>query len=288
MKKITYISLILTPMVLISTSAVVGISLTHKEKENNETEITRTEVKVETRVAKPNTIIISILLATGLPAIGLIFLVILFAYLKKQKQEKLKKDVAQYNKENDGKEILDDEGDHEKESTIKTDDESKEVITEKESTIKTDDESKEPSEEKRSNSKSKKDKKLKTPIKVKPLIMKINPGKSKEVREISKGDKHSLGTVFLKKATNLAEQTMNLINNFIMDNFDIEVVKDYKSIISTINSINQSEKEILTKGYTMCQDFYKSKDLDKPFLNKEWLAELTDISAKILEITEKN
>ena len=62
---------------------------------------------------------------------------------------------------------------------------------------------------------------------------------------------------------------METIDNFIMDNLNIKQVKNYKSIINSIDSIDIEGKQTLTKGYNMCQKFSKSKNEDLSFLNKE-------------------
>ena len=271
MKKIFLIPLALTSLVTISTVSTIAVASSYHNKDS-EIEVKKSEP--ETKKTNSISSLIPIILAAAVPVIAIIILIPIFIYLIKRKKEK-KSDHSSPNKKEE-KEVENKKIEEDIPSELNT-------LETEEFDINIDDISAEPQIDKSEKQKVSLNKHNNN------IFLKIKPGQSKKVLEIDKiGNKHSFETVLFKKASTLVDETMNLIDNFIMDNLNIKIIKNYKSIINTIDSISSDEQDILTKGYNMCKKFLESKNSNIAFLNKEWLDELNSISSKIIKITEEN
>ena len=286
MKKKFLIPLVLTPIIAIpSIISIALVSSYHNQELKKEIKKTNAET------IDPITSIIPIILAGGIPILAIIILIPIFMHLVKRKKDKsdpnssIKKNKTSEKELNINKMNLSTPN----ASIIPSSPILTSVIETQEFDINIDDISIEPSVDKKPKSIFDLKNIFKAKEKEKENVLKIKPGNSKEDLEINKsGNKYSFETVLFKKASTLVEETMETIDNFIMDNLNIKQVKNYKSIINSIDSIDIEGKQTLTKGYNMCQKFSKSKNEDLSFLNKEWLDELNYISSKIVKITEEN
>jgi hypothetical protein len=266
-KKKFLIPLVLTPIIAIpSIISIALVSSYHNQELKKEIKKTNAET------IDPITSIIPIILAGGIPILAIIILIPIFMHLVKRKKDKsdpnssIKKNKTSEKELNINKMNLSTPN----ASIIPSSPILTSVIETQEFDINIDDISIEPSVDKKPKSIFDLKNIFKAKEKEKENVLKIKPGNSKEVLEINKsGNKYSFETVLFKKASTLVEETMETIDNFIMDNLNIKQVKNYKSIINSIDSIDIEGKQTLTKGYNMCQKFSKSKNEDLSFLNKE-------------------